>query len=65
MRLPPQAPLTLLAGIWAAEAVGFTVGYFQMLLTPFSAEYHQRTHLPLTPACSLFTTFSNRRGLSS
>lgn len=65
MRLLPQAPLTLLAGIWGAEPVGFTVGYFQMLWTPFTAEYHQQTHLLLIPACSLFITFSNRREFSS
>lgn len=35
--------------------MGFTVGYFQMLLTPFTVEYHQQTHLPLIPACSLFS----------
>lgn len=65
MSLTLQAPLIVLAEIWGAEAVGFTVGYFQMLLTQFPAGYHQQNNLPLIPAYSLFTTFSNRRELSS
>lgn len=45
MRLPPQTPLTVLAGIWGAELVGLTVGYFRMLLAQFTAEYQDKTIL--------------------